>query len=114
MALISPLGLSMATIAAFAAGPRKIRRRKNGAVRADFDGGVLFVRAQHEAGDEAALFDGMAPVFVLVGVQLAEVVAQDVGKIAAPAVAPVVAVQAVAYGLVRGTLHGDVERGVDA
>ena len=41
-------------------------------------------------------------------------VAQDIGQIAAPAVAAVVGVQAVANGLVRGLLHGHVQRGVDA
>ena len=35
-------------------------------------------------------------------------------QIAAPAVPPVVGVQAVAHGAVGGALHGDVERRVDA
>ena len=39
---------------------------------------------------------------------------QDVGKLAAPAVAAIVGVQSVANGLIGGLLHLDVQRGVDA
>ena len=56
----------------------------------------------------------MAPVFVFVGVQLAEIVAENVGQAAAPAVAAVVGVETVANGLVGRALHIHVERGVHA
>ncbi len=56
----------------------------------------------------------MAPIVVFVTIELAEVVAQDVGKIALPTVPPFVAVQAVAQGLVGDALQADVQRGVDA
>jgi hypothetical protein len=42
----------------------------------------------------------MPPVIVLVAIELAEIVAQNVGGFAAPAVAPVITVQAVAEGLI--------------
>ena len=41
-------------------------------------------------------------------------VAADVGQIAAPAVAAVVGMQAVAHRLIRGFLHRHVQRGVNA
>ena len=149
MALISPVGLSIATMAAcgptscsswtcatvplmslmltcgkvadfqqvggrLAAGPGKIRLGEQGAIRADLDRGGLVVDGRDQARDVVALVDRPAPVVVLVGLERIAMVAQDIVELAAPAVTPVVGVQAVADGLVGGALHGDVERRVHA
>ncbi len=149
MALISPVGLSIATMAAcgptfcssctcatvplmslmltcarspdfhrsggrLAAGPGKIRRREQGVVRADLDGRGFVVDGRDQALHVIAFVDRPAPVVVFVGFQRVAVVRQNIVELAAPAVAPVVGVQAVANGLVGGALHGDVERGVHA
>jgi len=50
----------------------------------------------------------MAPIVVFVGLELAEIIAQDVGKIAPPAVAAFVAVQTVTERLVGDALQADV------
>src|ERR1700720_203837 len=56
----------------------------------------------------------MAPVVVFVTIELAEVVAKNVSRLPAPAVASVVTVQAVAQRLIGGLLHLAVQRGVNA
>ena len=55
----------------------------------------------------------MPPIVVLVRIQLAEIVAQDVRKIPLPAVAPFVTVQTIAQSLVRDALNVDIQRGVN-
>ena len=95
------------------AGPGDVRGRQEGAIGADLDGGAFVVDGEDEAGNVTSLLDGVAPIVVFVGVELAEIVFEDVGELAAPAVAAIVNVEAVADGLVGGLLHLDVERGVD-
>src|ERR1700674_4763358 len=97
-----------------AAGPGKIAGRKNRAVRADLDDGILFVNGEGETGYVASLFDRMAPIVVFVGVEFSEIVADDVWQIALPTMAAFIAVQAVAERLVGDALRADVQRGVDA
>ena len=83
-----------------AAGPGKIRLGEQGAIRADLDGRGLVVDRRDQARDIVALVDRPAPVVVLVGLERVAMVAQDVVKLAAPAVPAVVGVQAVADGMV--------------
>ena len=61
-----------------------------------------------------ALLDVAVPVVVIVGFERGAMVGEDVVQVAAPAVAAIVGVQAVADGLICGALHRDVQRGVDA
>ena len=56
----------------------------------------------------------MPPIFVLVRVQLAEIVAKHVGQIAFPAVAALVSMQPVAQGLIGDALEVGVQRGIHA
>ena len=76
---------------------RPVQAKSDGASTArylpDLDRCVLVVYGQHEAGDVTPLVDRMPPVLVFVAIELAEVVAQNIGQSAAPAVAAIVAVQ---------------------
>ena len=94
-------------------GPGKILRRENGAIWANLDQSALVVHLHDQPRNITALLDGMAPVIVLVGIELAQIVAQYIRQVPAPAVAPLVCVQSVANCLIRRALHGDVQRGVD-
>ena len=97
-----------------AARPDEIVRRKNSTVRPDFDDRILLSHRQNESGDIASLLERVAPIVVFVTFELAEIVAQDVRKIALPAVPPFIAVQTIAERLVGDALHLDVQRGVHA
>ena len=97
-----------------AAGPGEIVGRENSAVRPDFDDRVSFAHREDESAQVASLLDRVAPIVVFVGFQLAEIVAEDVGKIASPTVAAFVAVQTVAERLVGNALHVYVQGSVDA
>ena len=61
-----------------------------------------------------ALHDVAVPIVVLIGFEGGATIGEDVVEVAAPAVAAIVGVQAVADGLVGGALHCDVQRGVNA
>ena len=98
----------------FVAGPGKIGGREHGVIRADLDGGEGRLDGGDQAGDVIAFLDRAAPIVILIFVERAKIILQNVGQVAAPAVTAVVGVQAVAHGLVGGFLHGDVQRGVDA
>ena len=95
-------------------GPREIGAREGGFVRSNFQGRRTDIDAGYHGGDVASLLDRGAPVVRLVGIDGAEIVFDNVGEIAAPAVAAIVGVQTVANGLIRGALHGNVERSVNA
>jgi len=56
----------------------------------------------------------VSPIFVLITVELSQIVAQHVRQITLPAMAPLIAVQPVAQRLVGHALQVDVQRGVDA
>src|SRR5581483_8709803 len=77
-------------------GPGKILRRENGAIWANLDQSALVVHLHDQPRNITALLDGMAPVIVLVGIELAQIVAQYIRQVPAPAVAPLVCVQSVA------------------
>ena len=61
-----------------------------------------------QAGDVIALLQRAAPIFVLIFVERAKIILQNIRQVAAPAVAAIVGMQAVAHGLVGGFLHGGV------
>src|SRR5437879_8414973 len=88
--------------------------RKNSAIRSNLDDCIFVAEAHDQAGDVASLFDSVAPILVFVTIELAEVVAKDVRKIALPTVAAFVAVQAIAQRLVGDALQVNVQRRVDA
>src|SRR6266404_657375 len=95
-------------------GPGKIWLHKQGAIRAYLDGRGFFVDGRDESRDIVALVDRPAPIIVLVGIERVAMIAQNIFEFAAPAVPPVVGMQAVANGLVRGALRVNIERRVDA
>ena len=96
-----------------AASPDEIVGREDSAVRADLDDRVFVRHREDKPGDVTSLLDGMPPIVVFVRIQFAEIVAQHVGKVALPAVAPFVTVQTIAQSLVRDALHVDIQRGVN-
>jgi len=74
-----------------------VRGRQEGAIGADLDGGAFIFGGEDEAGDVASYFRWRwRQSSSFVSVELAEIVFEDVGELAAPAVAAIVGVQAIA------------------
>ena len=98
----------------FVARPGEIGRRQHRVIGAQLDRGELRLDGGDEPRDVIALLNRVAPIVVLIFLGRSQVIAQNIGQIAAPAVAAVVGMQAVAHGLLGGLLRGEIQRGVDA
>src|SRR5579862_9432981 len=94
--------------------PGIIGRREYGAIGSDFDPGKSRLGCGDQAGDVIALLDWSVPVGILVAIEFSQMIAKNVGELAAPAMPAIVGVQSVAKSLVSGFLHGYVESGVNA
>ena len=97
----------------FSAGPWEIARGDHCAVSTNLDGGVFIVDRHHQARNVATLFKGTPPVIVLIRFGRAQVVLKNILQSAAPPMTAIIRMQSIAYCQICGSLHGDVQCGVN-